>query len=161
MLSLLPSVGSHGLDDSKAIISPWMTWVCGHYIDVITTTMASQIASLTVVYLKVYSDADKKHQSCSASLAFVWGIHWDRWIPRTKGQLRKNVSIWWRHHGDDLTREINVDIWHSILILDFMESRCYYSGRISFTYRSEKMYTSYCLNGSKMIALWKYEILHN
>ena len=51
-------------------------------------TMASQITSLTVVYSTVYSDADhRKHQS-SASLAFVWGIHRDRWIPRTKGQLR-------------------------------------------------------------------------
>ena len=59
-----------------------------HYIDVIMTTMASQITSLTVVYSTVYSDADQsKHQS-SASLAFVWGIHRDRWIPRTKGQLR-------------------------------------------------------------------------
>ena len=59
-----------------------------HYIDVIMTTMASQITSLTVVYSTVYSDADhRKHQS-SASLAFVWGIHRDRWIPRTKGQLR-------------------------------------------------------------------------
>ena len=48
----------------------------------------SQITSLTVVYSTVYSDADQiKHQS-SASLAFVWGIHRDRWIPRTKGQLR-------------------------------------------------------------------------
>ena len=46
-----------------------------HYIDVIMTTMASQITSLTVVYSTVYSDADlRKHQS-SASLAFVWGIH--------------------------------------------------------------------------------------
>ena len=62
------------------------------------TTMASQITSLTVVYSTVYSDADKtKHQS-SASLAFVWGIHRDRWIPRTKGQLPENFSIWWRHH---------------------------------------------------------------
>ena len=52
------------------------------------TTIASQITSLTVVYSTVYSDADQsKHQS-SASLAFVWGIHRDRWIPRTKGQLR-------------------------------------------------------------------------
>ena len=52
------------------------------------TTIASQITSLTVVYSTVYSDADhRKHQS-SASLAFVWGIHRDRWIPRTKGQLR-------------------------------------------------------------------------
>ena len=40
-------------------------------------TMASQIASLTIVYSIVYSDADQsKHQS-SASLAFVRVIH--RW----------------------------------------------------------------------------------
>ena len=59
-----------------------------HYTDVIMTTIASQITSLTIVYPTVYSDADhRKHQS-SASLAFVWGIHRDRWIPRTKGQLR-------------------------------------------------------------------------
>ena len=39
------------------------------------TTIASQITSLAVVYLTVYSDADhRKHQS-SASLAFVQGIH--------------------------------------------------------------------------------------
>ena len=37
---------------------------CVHYIDVIMTTMASQITSLTVVYSTVYSDADqRKHQS--------------------------------------------------------------------------------------------------
>ena len=60
-----------------------------HYIDVIMTTMASQITSLTVVYSTVYSDGadQRKHQS-SASLAFVWGIHQDLWIPRTKDQLR-------------------------------------------------------------------------
>ena len=55
-----------------------------HYDDVIMTTLASQITSLTVVYSIVYSDADQiKHQS-SASLAFVR----DRWISRTNGQLR-------------------------------------------------------------------------
>ena len=59
-----------------------------HYIDVIMTTMASQITSLTIVYSTVYSDADQRNHQSSASLAFVWGIHWDRWIPRTKGQLR-------------------------------------------------------------------------
>ena len=64
-------------------------WVrSSHYNDVIMTTIASQITSLAVVYSTVYSDAhQRKHQS-SASLAFVWGIHRDRWIPRTKGQLR-------------------------------------------------------------------------
>ena len=46
-----------------------------HYNDVIMTTIASQITSLTVVYSIVYSDADQiKHQS-SASLVFVRGIH--------------------------------------------------------------------------------------
>ena len=59
-----------------------------HYIDVIMTTMASQVTSLTVVYSTVYSDADQRKHQSSASLAFVWGIHRDRWIPRTKGQLR-------------------------------------------------------------------------
>ena len=59
-----------------------------HYTDVIMTTIASQITSLTVVYSNVYSDADQRKHQRSASLAFVWGIHRDRWIPRTKGQLR-------------------------------------------------------------------------
>ena len=59
-----------------------------HYIDVIMTTMASQITSLTVVYSTVYSDADQRKHQSSASLAYVGGIHRDRWIPRTKGQLR-------------------------------------------------------------------------
>ena len=57
-----------------------------HYTDVIMTTMASQITSLTVVYF--YPDADQRKHQSSASLAFVWGIHRDRWIPRAKGQLR-------------------------------------------------------------------------
>ena len=59
-----------------------------HYTDVIMTTMASQITSLTIVYSTVYSDADQRKHQSSASLAFVWGIHRDRWIPCTKGQLR-------------------------------------------------------------------------
>ena len=59
-----------------------------HYIDVIMTTMASQITSLAVVYSSVHLDADQRKHQSSASLAFVWGIHRDRWIPRTKGQFR-------------------------------------------------------------------------
>ena len=72
----------------KVMIKADISHADSHYADVIMTKMASQITSLTVVYSTVYSDADQiKHQS-SASLAFVWGIHRDRWIPRTKGQLR-------------------------------------------------------------------------
>ena len=46
-----------------------------HYIDVIMTTVASQITSLTIVYLTVYSFADQRKHQSSASLAFVRGIH--------------------------------------------------------------------------------------
>ena len=34
----------------------------------------------------VYSDADQRKLQSSASLAFVWGIHRDRWIPYTNGK---------------------------------------------------------------------------
>ena len=59
-----------------------------HYSDVIMSTIACLSTSLAVVYSTVYSDADQRKHQSSASLAFVRGIHRDRWIPRTKGQLR-------------------------------------------------------------------------
>ena len=56
-----------------------------HYNGVIMTTVASQITSLTVVYSIVYAGADQRKHQSSVSLAFLRGIHRDRWIPRTKG----------------------------------------------------------------------------
>ena len=46
-----------------------------HYSDVIMGAMASQITSLTIVYLIVYSGADQRKHQNFASLAFVGGIH--------------------------------------------------------------------------------------
>ena len=46
-----------------------------HYGDVIMTTIASQITSLTIVYSTVYSGADQRKHQSSASLAFVRVIH--------------------------------------------------------------------------------------
>ena len=48
-----------------------------HYNDVIMSTMASQITSLTIVYSSVYSGADQRKHQSSVSLAFVTGLH--RW----------------------------------------------------------------------------------
>ena len=59
-----------------------------HYTGDIMTTTASPIASLTVVYSTVYSDADQRKHQSSAPLACMWGIHGDRWISRIRGQLR-------------------------------------------------------------------------
>ena len=73
-----------------------------HYTDVMMTTMASQITSLTVVYSIVYLDANQRKHQSSASLAFVWGIHRSpEWNPRTNGQLRVKcfhlmTSSWYR-----------------------------------------------------------------
>ena len=103
-----------------------------HYNDVIMTTMASQITSLTVVYSTVYSNADQiKHQS-SASLAFVWGSHRDRWIPRTNGQLRgiffhlmtsswntelERDKVFWFHTGTDLGQVTHICVNKPVLYL--------------------------------------------
>ena len=70
-----------------------------HYIDVIMTTMASQITSLMVVYSTVYSDADQRKCQSSASLAFVWGeFTWTGEFPAQRASYAENVSIWWCHH---------------------------------------------------------------
>ena len=42
-----------------------------HYSDIRMGAIASQITSLTIVYLTVYSDADQRKHQSSASLAFV------------------------------------------------------------------------------------------
>ena len=62
-------------------------------------TMASQITSLTIVYVTVYSGADQRKHQSSASLAFVPEIN--RWPVKSPVQMAsnaENVSIWWRHH---------------------------------------------------------------
>ena len=57
-----------------AAIKPWNT-LASYYIDVIMSTMTSQITSLTVVYSTVYSDADQRKHQSSTSLAFERVIH--------------------------------------------------------------------------------------
>ena len=58
---------------------PYLThivyFVLSHYTDVIMSSIASQITSLTIVYSAVYSGADQRKHQSSASLVFVLGIH--------------------------------------------------------------------------------------
>ena len=68
-----------------------------HYSGDIISTMASQIASVSIVYSAVGSGADQRKRQISASLAFVGGIH--RW-PHKRASNAENVSISWRHHGN-------------------------------------------------------------
>ena len=93
---------SSAIDGHHASLRCAYMMLCNHYHDVIMSTITSQITSLTVVYSIVYSDADQRKHQSSASLAFVWGIHRGRWIPRTKGQLRGKcfhlmTSSWYQY----------------------------------------------------------------
>ena len=91
----------------------WDTPDMQHYNDVIMTTMASQITSLTVVYSIVYSGADQRKHQSSASLAFVRGTHRDLWIPAQRTSNAENVSIWWRHHEEWLKSSWLLQMpWH-------------------------------------------------
>ena len=50
-----------------------------HYSDIIMGTIASRSASLTIKFSTVYSDVDQRKHQSSGSLAFVRGIHRDKW----------------------------------------------------------------------------------
>ena len=70
-----------------------------HYIDVIMTTVASQITSLTVVYSIVYSGADqRKHQSRTRHWPLCGEFTGAGEFPAQMASNAENVSIWWRHH---------------------------------------------------------------
>ena len=73
---IMASIGSR---NHEPLLNPWNTilWKFIHNSDVIMGMMASQITSLTIVYLTVYSGGDQRQHQSSASLAFVRGIH--RW----------------------------------------------------------------------------------
>ena len=57
-----------------------------HYSDVIMSAMMSQITGVSIVCSTVCLGADQRKHQSSASLAFVRGLHRDRWIPRIKCQ---------------------------------------------------------------------------
>ena len=61
-----------------------------HYDDIIMSTMASQITSLTSVYWIVYSGTDQRRHQSSASLAFVRGIH------RSPVNSPQKVPVTWK-----------------------------------------------------------------
>ena len=56
------------------------------------STMASQIARLTIVYLTVYSGVNQtKHQSSESPGTGEF--------PAQMASNEENISIWWRHHA--------------------------------------------------------------
>ena len=91
-------------------------WCHQHYSDVIMSTVASQISSLTIVNSLVYSGADQRKHQSSASLAFVRGIHrWPVNSPHKWPVTREMFPI------DDvimMTREL--DSWQLMVCISLM-----------------------------------------
>ena len=110
-----------------------------HYDDVIMSTIASQITSLTIVYSTVYSGADQsKHQS-SASLAFVWGIQLEpvnsphKWPVTRKMFPFDDVIMCWAYNP--LVQTLHGSpVWYAfcrlISIKEMYKRKTWYSGEI-------------------------------
>ena len=70
-----------------------------HCNDVIMNPMASQITSVSIVYLTVSSGADQRKHQCFASLALCAGNSaLTGKLPAQRASNAENVSIWRRHH---------------------------------------------------------------
>ena len=66
-------------------------------------TLASQITSLAIVYSIVYSDADKKKTSKLRVTGLCAGNSPGTGeFPAQRASYAENVSIWWRHHVDNM-----------------------------------------------------------
>ena len=71
----------------------------------------SQITSLAIVYLTVYSGADQRKYQSSASLTFVWGIHqWPNNFPHKGPVTRKMLT------SDDVI----VVYWHQTQFMVYL-----------------------------------------
>ena len=76
-----------------------------YYSDVIMGAMVSQVPSLASVYSTVYSDADqRKHQKLRVTGLCEGNSSVTGEFPVQRASNAENVSVWWRHHGDNVTR---------------------------------------------------------
>ena len=119
------------------------------------TTIASQITSLAFVYSTVYSDADQRKHQSSASLAFVWGIHRDLWIPRTKGQLRGKCFHLMTSSWERASNTTNVFINDVFMIFPVQNISCrnWYIVQI----KENICYATFLgKNWQKIISIWIY-----
>ena len=102
-------------------LSTWLKEATTHHNGVIMSPMASQINSLTIVYLSVYSGADQRKHESSALLAFVQGIHW--WPVNSP---HKGPVMWKMFPFDDviMLRNRNPTPTHACVIGLFIDCGC-------------------------------------
>ena len=74
-----------------------------HYSDVTMDTIASQITSLTIVYLTVYSAQINENIKAPRYWPLCGNSPWTGEFPAQMASYAENASIWWRHHEVDVT----------------------------------------------------------
>ena len=85
------------------------------------STIASQITGVSIVFFFQLLVQAQTEESIKALRHWpLWGeFAGGRWIPSTIGQLRGNVSIWWRHQDSKLQpAELHSFIETEVLLLD-------------------------------------------
>ena len=108
----------------------WITRNSGYYSDAIMNALAALINGVPIVYTTVCSGADdRKHQS-SASLAFVWGIHWwpvnsshKRWVTQKRFLSDNVIMAWWRHQMETFSALLAICAWNSPVPGEFHAQR--------------------------------------
>ena len=73
-----------------------------HYIEVIMTTMASQITSLAVVCSTVYHTQIKENIKTPRHWPLCGEFTGTGEFPAQMVSNAENVAIWWRHHGNEI-----------------------------------------------------------
>ena len=101
LLTWLLEIGPYNVVWVIAHPTALLTWCefIAHYNDVIMSSMASQITSLTIVYSSVYS----RRRSKKMSKLRVAGLYGGSspvtgGFPAQRASNAENVSIWWLHH---------------------------------------------------------------
>ena len=69
------------------------------------SVMASQITGVSIVYSTVCSGADQRNIKDPLHWPLWREFTGDRWITLTKASNTENVSIWWRHHVQEISME--------------------------------------------------------
>ena len=125
---------------------------CYHYNDVTMGAMASQNTSLTIFYSNVYSGADQRKHSSSASLAFVGGIH--RWPVNSQHKwpvMRKMFPF-----GDVIMIEVISNIFLEQDSGGFWNLYCVYIADNWVVYSDKWFLQSTCGRTSEVNLIWKF-----
>ena len=80
-------------------VTPALTLTLTHDSDVIMSTMAFQITSLTIVYSTVYSDQRKTSKLCVTGLCEANSLVASE-FPKQRASITENVSIWRGYHAN-------------------------------------------------------------